>query len=148
MAWRAWRTAAVGSPANCPGAVTLTRMVDSSGELAPVEAPEPIHIHVEAASGWVPLKLRELWEYRELLYFLTWRDVKVRYKQTVLGAAWAILQPLLTMVVFSIFFGRLAKMPSDGIPYPIFSYAALVPWTFFCQRRDDSRPTAWWATPT
>ncbi len=109
----------------------MTRMVDSSGDLAPVEAPEPIHIHVEAASGWAPLKLRELWEYRELLYFLTWRDVKVRYKQTVLGASWAILQPLTTMVVFSIFFGRLAQMPSNGIPYPIFSYAALVPWTFF-----------------
>ena len=106
-------------------------MVDSSGDLAPVEAPEPIHIHVEAASGWAPLKLRELWEYRELLYFLTWRDVKVRYKQTALGASWAILQPLTTMVVFSIFFGRLAQMPSNGIPYPIFSYAALVPWTFF-----------------
>ena len=69
--------------------------------------------------------------YRELLYFLIWRDVKVRYKQTLLGAAWAILQPVLTMVVFSIFFGRLARMPSDGIPYPIFSYAALVPWTLF-----------------
>ena len=72
-----------------------------------------------------------MWEYRELLYFLTWRDIKVRYKQTALGAAWAILQPVLTMVVFSLFFGRLAKMPSDGVPYPIFSYAALVPWTFF-----------------
>jgi lipopolysaccharide transport system permease protein len=75
--------------------------------------------------------LRELWEYRELIYFLIWRDVKVRYKQTVLGAAWAILQPLFTMVVFSVFFGRLAKVPSDGIPYPIFSFAALVPWGFF-----------------
>lgn len=81
--------------------------------------------------GWVSLKLRELWEYRELVYFLTWRDVKVRYKQTILGAAWAILQPLLTMVVFSIFFGKLAKIPSDNIPYPLFSFAALVPWTFF-----------------
>jgi lipopolysaccharide transport system permease protein len=72
-----------------------------------------------------------LWAYRELLYFLTWRDVKVRYKQTVLGAAWAIIQPLFTMIVFSIFFGRLANMPSDGIPYPLFAYAALMPWTFF-----------------
>jgi lipopolysaccharide transport system permease protein len=72
-----------------------------------------------------------LWEYRELLYFLTWRDIKVRYKQTVLGAAWAIIQPFFTMIVFSLFFGQLAKIPSDGIPYPIFSYAALVPWTFF-----------------
>ncbi len=77
------------------------------------------------------LGLRELWEYRELLYFLTWRDIKVRYKQTVLGAAWAILQPVLTMVVFSLFFGKLAKMPSDEVPYPIFSLAGLVPWTFF-----------------
>lgn len=86
---------------------------------------------IQSSSGWVPLRLRELWGYRELLYFLTWRDVKVRYKQTVLGAAWAILQPFLTMVVFSLFFGHLAKIPSEGVPYPIFSYAALVPWTFF-----------------
>jgi lipopolysaccharide transport system permease protein len=81
--------------------------------------------------GWVSLRLGELWEYRELLYFLTWRDIKVRYKQTVLGAAWAILQPIFTMVIFSIFFGQLAKVPSDQVPYPIFSFAALVPWTFF-----------------
>ena len=89
------------------------------------------HVHIEPSKGWVSLKLRELWEYRELLYFLIWRDVKVRYKQTVLGAAWAIIQPFFTMVVFSVFFGRLAKVPSDGMPYPIFSYVALVPWTFF-----------------
>lgn len=88
-------------------------------------------IRIRPSSGWVSLKLGDLWEYRELLYFLTWRDVKVRYKQTVLGASWAIIQPFLTMVVFSLFFGKLAKVPSDGIPYPIFSYAALVPWTFF-----------------
>jgi lipopolysaccharide transport system permease protein len=75
--------------------------------------------------------LRELWAYRELLLFLVWRDVKVRYKQTVLGAAWAILQPFATMVIFSLFFGRLAGMPSEGVPYPIFAFAALVPWTFF-----------------
>jgi lipopolysaccharide transport system permease protein len=86
---------------------------------------------IEPSRGWVSLKLYELWEYRELVYFLTWRDVKVRYKQTALGAAWAIIQPFFTMVVFSLFFGRLAKVPSDGIPYPIFSFAALVPWTFF-----------------
>ena len=79
----------------------------------------------------MPLKLDELWQYRELLYFLVWRDVKVRYKQTALGAAWAIIQPVMSMVVFSIFFGKLAKMPSDGIPYPIFSYTALLPWTYF-----------------
>lgn len=77
------------------------------------------------------LRLGELLQYRELLFFMTWRDIKVRYKQTVLGGFWAIIQPLMTMVVFSIFFGRLAKIPSDGIPYPIFSYAALTPWALF-----------------
>ncbi|TKJ28149.1 MAG: phosphate ABC transporter permease, partial [Chloroflexi bacterium B3_Chlor] len=86
---------------------------------------------IRPSRGWVALNLRDLWAYRELLYFLVWRDIKVRYKQTVLGAAWAILQPFFTMVVFSIFFGRLAKVPSDGIPYPIFAYCALVPWSFF-----------------
>ncbi|MFQ5943786.1 MAG: ABC transporter permease, partial [Anaerolineales bacterium] len=83
------------------------------------------------SKGWVPLRLNELWEYRELLYFLVWRDIKVRYKQTVLGASWAIIQPFFTMVVFSIFFGRLAKIPSDGVPYPIFAYCALLPWQLF-----------------
>jgi lipopolysaccharide transport system permease protein len=86
---------------------------------------------IRPSHGWVSLHLRELLDYRELLYFLTWRDIKVRYKQTALGVLWAILQPLLTMIVFSLFFGRLAKIPSDGIPYPIFAFAALVPWTFF-----------------
>ncbi len=89
------------------------------------------HIHVEPSRGWISLDLGALWTYRELLYFLIWRDIKVRYKQTILGAAWAIIQPLFTMGVFSIFFGRLAGIPSDGIPYPLFSFAALVPWTFF-----------------
>lgn len=88
-------------------------------------------IRIEPSSGWVDLKLGEIWEYRELAYFLTWRDIKVRYKQTVLGAAWAVLQPFFTMVVFSLFFGRLGGMPSDDVPYPIFSFAALVPWYFF-----------------
>jgi lipopolysaccharide transport system permease protein len=88
-------------------------------------------IFIKPSKGWVSLKLAELWKYRELLYFLVWRDIKVRYKQTALGAAWAIIQPFMTMVVFSLFFGKLAKVPSDGIPYPIFSFAALVPWTFF-----------------
>lgn len=86
---------------------------------------------IRPVSGWVSLNLRDLWQYGELLYFLVWRDVKVRYKQTVVGAAWAVLQPLLAMVVFSIFFGGLAKMPSDGVPYPIFAFAALLPWQFF-----------------
>src|ERR1700759_4227206 len=86
---------------------------------------------IEPSHGWVALRLGELWEYRELLYFLIWREVKVRYKQTALGAAWAILQPLFTMLIFSMFFGRLAKMPSDNVPYPVFAFAALVPWMFF-----------------
>lgn len=86
---------------------------------------------IESTRGWASLHLAELWAYRELLYFFIWRDVKVRYKQTVMGASWAIIQPFLTMVVFSLFFGRLAKVPSDELPYPVFSYAALVPWTFF-----------------
>jgi lipopolysaccharide transport system permease protein len=86
---------------------------------------------IRPSRGWVSLKLGELWAYHELLYFLVWRDIKVRYKQTVLGAAWAILQPFMTMVVFSLFFGKLGKIPSEGVPYPIFSFAALVPWTFF-----------------
>jgi len=99
------------------------------------EAPVTI---IRPSRGWISLHLHDLWEYRELLYFLTWRDIKVRYKQTVLGAAWAIIQPFFTMVVFSFFFGKLAKMPSDDIPYPIFSYAALVPWTFFANGLSQS----------
>lgn len=95
-------------------------------------------ITIRPSKGWVSLKLKDLWEYRELLYFLTWRDVKVRYKQTVLGAAWAVIQPFMTMVVFSIFFGKLARIPSDGIPYPIFAFAALVPWTFFANGLSQS----------
>ena len=86
---------------------------------------------IEPSVGWVPLKLSELWGYREVLYYLVWRDIKVRYRQTVIGMAWAVIQPFMTMVVFSIFFGRLAQMPSDGVPYPVFAFAALVPWTFF-----------------
>ena len=93
---------------------------------------------IQSSTGWVSLNLRELWRYRELLYFLVWRDVKVRYKQTVLGAAWAILQPFFTMVVFSIFFGRLAKVPSDGLPYPIFAYCALLPWQLFAHALTES----------
>jgi lipopolysaccharide transport system permease protein len=93
--------------------------------------PSERRLRIEPSRGWVGLKLGEVWQYRELLYFLVWRDVKVRYKQTVLGASWAIIQPFFTMVVFSFFFGKLAKVPSDGIPYPIFTFAALVPWTFF-----------------
>ncbi len=81
--------------------------------------------------GWQSLELKDLWKYRELLYFLTWRDIKVRYKQTALGVAWAIIQPLLTMVIFSVIFGQLANLPSEGLPYPIFTYTALLPWQLF-----------------
>jgi lipopolysaccharide transport system permease protein len=101
----------------------------------PDELPE---IRVQAPAGWLNLNLYDLWEYRELLYFFVWRDVKVRYKQTVLGAAWAIIQPLFTMVVFSIFFGYLGKIPSDGLPYPIFAYTALLPWQLFSHSLTES----------
>jgi lipopolysaccharide transport system permease protein len=86
---------------------------------------------IRPSGGWRSLDLRELWRYRELLYFLVWRDVKVRYKQTALGVIWAVLQPVLAMVIFTIFFGRLARLPSDGLPYELFAFAALVPWMFF-----------------
>jgi lipopolysaccharide transport system permease protein len=111
---------------------------DNSVEEEPADTASSRILRVQPSSGWVPLKLAELWEYRELLYFLTWRDIKVRYKQTALGATWAIIQPFFTMVVFSLFFGRLAKVPSDGIPYPVFSFAALVPWTFFANGLSQS----------
>jgi len=93
---------------------------------------EPV-LFIRPSRGWSSINLRELWRFRELIYFLIWRDVKVRYKQTALGASWAILQPFLTMVVFTIFFGNLAKVPSDDIPYPIFSYTALLPWGLFAK---------------
>jgi len=97
----------------------------------PQSLPEQPLVTIEPTKGWVSLQLRDLWVYRELLYFLIWRDVKVRYKQTVLGVAWAIIQPLFTMIIFTLFFGRLAGVPSDNIPYPVFAYAGLLPWTFF-----------------
>ena len=99
-----------------------------------VEIAEPIFpevIVIEPRKGWAPLQLRGMWAYRELLYFLTLRELQLRYKQTVIGVAWAVIQPLFTMVIFSLFFGRLAKMPSEGIPYSVFALAGLVPWTFF-----------------
>jgi lipopolysaccharide transport system permease protein len=97
----------------------------------PLPASAPATVRIEPPHGWLELRLHELWEYRELLYFFVWRDVKVRYKQTVIGVAWVILQPLMTMGVFTIFFGRLAKLPSQGLPYPVFYFAALVPWAYF-----------------
>ncbi len=110
----------------------MEKLSENSVAVPPGPAlPAPAVVRIRPAKGWVALDLRTLWEYRELLFFFVWRDVKVRYRQTVLGAAWAVIQPFMTMVVFSLFFGRLAGVPSDDFPYPIFSYAALVPWTFF-----------------
>ncbi|HEY1410479.1 MAG TPA: ABC transporter permease [Promineifilum sp.] len=106
-----------------------TPLIDSAA--LRMEEKRAVVVHIKPSDGWASLKLGELWQDRELIYFLVWRDLKVRYKQTILGATWAILQPFLTMVVFSIFFGRLAEVPSDDLPYPVFAYSALVPWTFF-----------------
>jgi lipopolysaccharide transport system permease protein len=106
-------------------AVTQTQIA------VPATLPEYPVVRIEARRGWLALDLGELWAYRDLIYFFVWRDIKVRYKQTVIGAAWAILQPVLTMLVFSLFFGRLAKIPSQGLPYPIFYYCALLPWMYF-----------------
>ena len=105
--------------------------------LSPEAVPEH-YLRIEPASGWGRTKFSELWRHRELVYFMTWRDIKVRYKQTLLGASWAVIQPLFTMMVFSIFLGKLAKVPSDGLPYPLFSYTALVPWTFFAMGLSQS----------
>ena len=117
-------------------AVKQTVSSDPMAVSAPVERvsadSKPVTI-IEPAQRWVPLDLRELWDQRELIYFLAWRDIKVRYKQTALGVSWAILQPLFAMLVFSIFFGRLGGIPSDGLPYPLWSFVGLVPWTFFAQ---------------
>lgn len=95
-------------------------------------------IRIRPASDRLANGLKELWQYRELLYFLIWRDVKVRYKQTAIGAAWAIIQPLLTMIIFTLVFGKFANMPSDGLPYPIFTFAALLPWTYFSKALSQS----------
>ncbi|MEK6302785.1 MAG: ABC transporter permease [Acidobacteriota bacterium] len=95
------------------------------------ELPDKPVVVIERAKFWVGLNLRELWSYRELLYFLIWRDVKVRYKQTLLGASWAVIQPLVTMIVFTYFFGKLARVPTDGVPYPVFFYTGLLVWTYF-----------------
>jgi len=92
---------------------------------------DPLVIRIERTQGWLSLKLRDLWEHRELLYFLVWRDVKIRYKQTALGAAWAVLQPLVTMVIFTVIFSTLANVSSEGLPYPIFAFTALLPWNYF-----------------
>ena len=108
-------------------------MSDSVSKVNKVSAPIVPMTVIRPPKGWIPINLRELWAYRELLYFFTWRDIKVRYKQTLLGFAWAILQPLLMMIVFTLFFGTLAKIPSENIPYPLFSYAGVLPWTLFAE---------------
>jgi homopolymeric O-antigen transport system permease protein len=95
-------------------------------------------IRISSSTNWLALRLSELWDYRELLYFFVWRDIKVRYKQTAIGAAWAVLQPLMTVVSFTIIFDKFAKMPSDGFPYPVFSYAALLPWNYFASSLNRS----------
>src|SRR5438876_7898522 len=94
-------------------------------------APATATVRIAPPRAWLELRLREVWMYRELLYFLVWRDLKVRYKQTAVGVAWVVLQPLMSMGAFTLFFGRLAKLPSDGLPYPVFYFAALAPWTYF-----------------
>jgi len=106
-----------------------------------VERLERVPIRISPTLGWFDLNLRELWEFRELLYFFVWRDIKVRYKQTIIGAGWAIIQPFFTMVVFSLFFGALAKIPSEGLPYPIFYYSALLPWTYFANALNQATNT-------
>jgi lipopolysaccharide transport system permease protein len=108
----------------------MTEIMADSDTYRPAEKPagQP-RIRIRPSQGWTALNLRDLWSYRELLYFLALRDIKLRYKQTLLGVAWAIIQPLFTMLIFSLFFGKLAGMPSDGIPYPLFAYAGLLPWT-------------------
>jgi lipopolysaccharide transport system permease protein len=99
----------------------------------PFRSMDTVTVFIEPPRGWLELRLQEVWEYRELLYFFVWRDIKVRYRQTVIGALWVVLQPLMTMGVFTLFFGRLAKLPSQGLPYPVFYFSALVPWAYFSQ---------------
>src|SRR5436190_280299 len=116
-------------------------MSDGLAQMSPINpvtpADQPL-IVIRPQRAWVPLNLGEVWSYRELLYFLTWRDVKVRYKQAALGIAWAVIQPLFTMLIFTLFFGRLAKIPSDRVPYPVFVYAGLLLWTFFANAVTNS----------
>jgi lipopolysaccharide transport system permease protein len=112
----------------------VTEAVSSVGAESAIIEGREAHLEkttIRPSKGWASLNLADLWHYRELLYFLTWRDVKVRYKQTLIGAAWGLLQPLLMMVVFTVFLGRLTDIPSGGIPYPLFAYSALIPWTYF-----------------
>ena len=110
---------------------TAPPSIDPAATTIPLSAGAPNVVRIDPPHGWLELRFDELWEYRELLYFFVWRDIKVRYKQTVVGVLWVVLQPLMTMGVFTVFFGRLAKLPSDGLPYSVFYFAALVPWAYF-----------------
>jgi homopolymeric O-antigen transport system permease protein len=116
-----------------PPAAEPSKVTASQATSIAVPVGAPAGVRIEPPGNWFELHFHELWEYRELLYFFVWRDIKVRYKQTVIGVVWVILQPLMTMGVFTIFFGRLAKLPSQGLPYPVFYFAALVPWAYFAQ---------------
>lgn len=111
----------------------MASLTTSQPVVPPLAAPAsaPATVRIEPPRGWMELRLGEVWQYRELLYFFVWRDVKIRYKQTAIGVVWVVLQPLLTMLVFTLFFGRLAKLPSLGLPYPVFYFAAVVPWMYF-----------------
>jgi lipopolysaccharide transport system permease protein len=120
-----------GNSASTLGAVAGEAAVSSTRVAPPHTLPDKPLVTIEPSRSWTALNLRDLWAYRELLYFLTWRDVKVRYKQTVLGVAWVVLQPLLTTLVFTIFLGVLVRVPSDGFPYALFVYAGMIPWSFF-----------------
>jgi len=128
------QTAGVIKPTKPPCSPEL----DSDSRSSIPALPDTPLVTIEPGKNWGARELRDIWAYRDLLYFLTWRDVKVRYKQTALGVAWAVLQPLLTMVIFTFFFGRLAGVPSDNVPYPIFAYAGLLPWTFFSNAISNS----------
>ncbi|MDT7778390.1 MAG: lipopolysaccharide transport system permease protein [Acidobacteriota bacterium] len=116
---------------NTAGTLGSTAVETTTRSAPPYSLPDEPLVTLQPSTSWAPLDVRDLWTYRELLYFLTWRDVKVRYKQTALGVAWVVMQPLLTTLVFTIFLGRVVRVPSDDIPYPLFVYAGLLPWTFF-----------------
>ncbi len=113
--------------------MTAEERVQKDENLLPQPDEDYLTVYIKPSSGLFDLELKAVWEYRELLYFLVWREVKIRYKQTAIGAGWAIMQPLMTMLIFTVIFGKFAKIPSDGLPYPVFSYTALLPWTYFSQ---------------
>ncbi|MEP6847425.1 MAG: ABC transporter permease [Acidobacteriota bacterium] len=128
----------VPADSNLETTMTNENQPADSGVRPSVVLPSKPLVIIEPSGKWSALKLRDIWHYRDLLYILTMRDIRVRYKQTVLGAAWAVIQPLFTMLIFSLFFGRLAGVPSDAVPYPLFAYAGLLPWTFFSNAISNS----------